>query len=96
MLVHMSGPTKIHKTLIDPYGNGVASAPDISGDHAQRLHDREANFLLSFSRRWSCRSKVGATPSAYINTFGKSFNAGAQEQGIISDIAADARDLLFF
>ena len=53
-----------HVTIVDPYGNGVASAPGVSGDHARRLHDRIASAWSSLSRRWGCLLKVGMTVHA--------------------------------
>ena len=89
----------LHVTLVDPYGNGVASAPGVSGDHARRLHDRVVNFLIKLFKT------VGVPVKEWVrrpctSTFGKCFHAGAEVseedmralQGIIPDMAIDARD----
>ena len=88
-----------HVTIVDPYGNGVASAPGVSGDHARRLHDRIVNALVKLVKAVGVPVKGGYDGTCK-DTFGMSFAVGADVaeedvrvlQGIIPDMAIDARD----
>jgi hypothetical protein len=87
-----------HPTLVDPFGNGVASAPGVSGDHV-RFHDRIVNSLVKHIKRAGVPVKGGYDDTCK-DTFGKSFGAGAQIdevsvrliRGIIPDLAVNAQD----
>ena len=86
-------------TIVDPYGNGVASAPGVSGDHPRRLHDRIVNALVKLVKAVGVPVKGGYDGTCK-DTFGMSFAVGADVaeedvrvlQGIIPDMAIDARD----
>ena len=88
-----------HVTLFDPFGNGVASAPGVSGDYARLLHDRIVNSLVKLVKAVGMPVK-GGYDAPCTNFFSKSFDAGAQIdkvsvlliQGIIPDMTIDARD----
>ncbi|MEI6872924.1 MAG: hypothetical protein WCL08_11635, partial [Verrucomicrobiota bacterium] len=88
-----------HVTLVDPYGNGVASAPGVSGDHARRLHDRIVNNLVILAKAARVPTKGGHGGSCK-DTFNKCLNVGEYVdevsarllQGIIPDMVIDARD----
>ena len=64
-------------TIVDPYGNGVSSAPGVSGDHARRLHDRIVNALGKLVKAVGVPVKGGYDGTCK-GTFGKSFAAGAE------------------
>ena len=66
-----------HVTLVDPFGNGVASAPGGSGDHARRLHARTVNSLVKLVKAVGVPVK-GGYDAPCTNFFSKSFDAGAR------------------
>jgi len=88
-----------HATLVDPYGNGVASAPGVSGDHARRLHDRLVNAFVQHADEARVPTKGGHRGTCK-DTFNKCLHVGDYIdevdarllQGIIPDIVIDARD----
>ena len=88
-----------HVTLVDPYGNGVASAPGVSGDHVRRLHDLIVRGLVKQVQKARVPVKGGHSGTCK-NTFSKCYNPGDPTdevdarllQGIIPDIVVDARD----
>ena len=45
---------KSRPMYVDPYGNGIASAPGVPGDHFRRLHDRVVadSSSTSLGERW--------------------------------------------
>ena len=85
-------------TYVDPYGNGIASAPGVSGDHFRRLHDRVVCSLVEQIRAARVPVKGGHTGTCK-DTFSKCLKVGdaADEedqrliQGIIPDMVIDAR-----
>ena len=88
-----------HVTLVDPYGNGVASAPGVSGDHARRLHDRLVNAFVQHADEARVSTKGGHRGTCK-DTFNKCLHVGDNIdevdarllQGIIPDMVIDARD----
>jgi hypothetical protein len=88
-----------HPTLVDPFGNGVASAPGVSGDHVRRLHDRIVNALVQLIKAVGVPVK-GGYGDPCTNTFSKSYFAGAHideisarmYQGILPDGVINALD----
>ena len=87
----------LHVTLVDPFGNGVASTPGISGDHARRLHVWIVNSLVKLFKEVGVPVQ-GGYDAPCTNFFSKSFDSGAQMdevsvrliQGIIPDMAISA------
>ena len=86
-------------TLVDPYGNGVASAPGVSGDHPRRLHDRIVSALVKHAQ--AARVPVrGGHSGTCKDTFSKCLDVSAPVdevgarllQGIIPDMVIDGRD----
>ena len=47
-----------YRTIVDPYGNGVASATGVPGDHVRRFHDR---IVVSLARAAGIYAKGGHT-----------------------------------
>ena len=85
-------------TYVDPYGNGIASAPGVSGDHFRRLHDRVVCSLGEQIRAARVPVKGGQTGTCK-DTFSKCLKVGDMTdeedqrliQGIIPDLVIDAR-----
>lgn len=85
-------------TYVDPYGNGIASAPGVPGDHFRRLHDRVVCSLVEQIRAARVSVKGGHTGTCK-DTFSKCLNVGDAIdeddqrliQGIIPDMVIDAR-----
>ena len=60
-------------TYVDPYGNGIASAPGVSGDHF--LHDRVVCSLVEQIRAARVPVKGGQTGTCK-DTFSKCLKVG--------------------
>ena len=88
-----------HVTVVDPYGNGVASAPGVPGDHPRQFHDRVVRGLVKQVEIAQVPVKGGHRGTCK-NTFSKCYNPGDPIdevdarllQGIIPDMVVDARD----
>ena len=54
------------RTYVDAFGDGVASAPGVKGDHFRKLHDRCVTLMVSFlfSIRLRFRHKVATAAHA--------------------------------
>ena len=86
-----------HRTYVDPYGNGVASATGVTGDHVRRHHDLIVSDLVSLLNDAGVRTKGGHTGSCK-GTFNKCIDTRLLDedgerkvQGIIPDMIIDAR-----
>ena len=88
------------RTRVDPFGNGVAAAPGVPGDHFQKLHDHIVNALLFLLRDAGIPCRGGPLGSCK-HIFSKCFNAGSVTtdedkqrliNGIIPDGLVDARN----
>ena len=86
-----------HKTNVDPYGNGVASATGVLGDHTRRLHDRIVSEVVRLLNEAGIRAKGGHTGSCK-GIFAKCVDARLLNedgqrllQGIIPDMLLDGR-----
>ena len=85
-------------SYVDLYGNGIASAPGVPGDHFRRLHDRMVCTLVEFVRSARVLVKGGHTGTCK-DTFSKCLKVGDATdeedqrliQGIIPDMVIDAR-----
>ena len=96
--VRASGNSR--RTRVDPFGNGVAAAPGVPGDHFRKLHDHIVNTFLYLLRDAGIPCLGGPLGSCK-HIFSKCFNAGsvtADEDkqrllnGIIPDGLVDARN----
>ena len=87
------------RTNVDAFGDGVASAPGVKGDHFRKLHDRVVTLAVSLLNSAKI-STLGGHRGTCKDTFSKSFRASAtlseedqrMLQGIIPDAKIDARD----
>ena len=96
--VRASGNSR--RTRVDPFGNGVAAAPGVPGDHFRKLHDHIVNVLLFLLRDAGIPCRGGPLGSCK-HIFSKCFNAGSVTtdedkqrliNGIIPDGLVDARN----
>ena len=80
------------------FGNGIASAPGVPGDHFRRLHDRMVCTLVEFVRSARVLVKGGHTGTCK-DTFSKCLKVGDATdeedqrliQGLNPDMVIDAR-----
>ena len=87
------------RTHVDVFGDGVASAPGVKGDHFRRFHDRCVTLVVNFLNSAKIPTEGGHRGTCK-GTFSKSFQAPgilSEEderllQGIIPDAKIDARD----
>ena len=66
---------KSRPSYVDLYGNGIASAPGVSGDHFRRLHDRMVCTLVELVRSARVLVKGGHTGTCK-DTFSKCLKVG--------------------
>jgi hypothetical protein len=87
------------RTFVDKFGDGVACAPGVKGDHFRKFHDGCVTLLVNFLNSAKIPTQGGHRGTCK-DTFSKSFRVpGIQSeederllQGIIPDAKIDARD----